>query len=272
MESAKLSYLTNLGKVNDPNTSQKIYWKIISKVMNKCRAPKIPPLVNNLFVMISRDKARYFNDFFSKQCKSIINNIVLPALTFFTNKRIDYVTIENEEIISLVRKIKATGSDGISGKMLLLCDDSVCIPLQIIYRNILSTSIYPDIWKLANVTPIFKKGDKQLITNYRPIPLLPICGKILEKLIFNQLHTYLHTNNLITKNQSGFRPGDSTTNQLLFLIDEIHQVFDCTRSFEVRSLFLDISKPFDKVWHEGLVFKLEQNGISAAYKSYFKII
>ena len=137
MESAKLSYLTNLGnKVNDPNSSQKIYWKIINKVMNKCRAPKILPLlVNNLFVMISRDKARYFNDFFSKQCKSIINNSVLPSLTFFTNKRIDYVTIENEEIISLVRKInpnKATGSDGISGKMLLLCDDSI-----LIYGNLL---------------------------------------------------------------------------------------------------------------------------------------
>ena len=260
VERAKLSYLKNLGnKVNDPDTSQKIYWKIINKVMNKCRAPKIPPLlVNNRFVMISRDKARYFNDFFSNQCKSVINNSVLPALTFFTNKRIDYVTIENEEIISLVRKInpnKATGSDGISGKMLLLCDDSVSIPLQIIYSNILSTSIYPDIWKLANVTPIFKKGDKQLINNYRPISLLPICGKILEKLIFNQLYSYLHTKNLITKNQSGFRPGDSTTNQLLFLIDEIHQAFDCTLSaFDVR--------------HEGLVFKLEQNGISGSLQNY----
>ena len=64
-----------------------------------------------------------------------------------------------------------------------------------------------------------------LIKNYRPISLLPICGKILEKLIFNQLYSYLNTNNLITKNQSGFRPGDSTTNQLLYLIDEIHQAF-----------------------------------------------
>ena len=118
-----------------------------------------------------------------------------------------YVTLENEEIISLVRKInpnKAIGSDGISGKMLLLCDDSVSIPLQIIYSNTLSTFIYPDIWKLANVTPIFKKGDKQLINNYRPISLLPICGKILEKLIFNQLYSYLHTNNLITKKSIWF--------------------------------------------------------------------
>ena len=57
------------------------------------------------------------------------------------------------------------------------------------------------MWKLANVTPIFKKGDKQLIKNYRPISLLTICGKILENIIFNNLYAYLHANNLITKNQ-----------------------------------------------------------------------
>ena len=146
--------------------------------------------------------------------------------------------------------------------MLLLCDESVILPLQIIFTNILSTSIYPDMWKLANVTPIFKNGDKQLIKNYRPISLLPICGKILEKISFKNRCSYLHTNNLITKNQSGFRPGDSTTNQLLYLLDEIHQAFDCTKSLEVRTVFLDISKAFDKVWHDGLIFKLEQNGIS----------
>ena len=118
------------------------------------------------------------------------------------------------------------------------------------------------MWKPANVTPIFKKGDKQLIKNYRPISLLPICGKILEKVIFNNLYSYLHTNNLITKNQSGFRAGDSTTNQLLYLLDEIHQSFDSPKSLEVRAVFLDISEAFDKVWHDGLIFKLEQNGIS----------
>ena len=78
--------------------------------MNKCKAPNIPPLlVNNLFILNCREKARYFNDFFSQQCKLVINNGVLPTFTFFTDKRINYVTI---------RKIdpkKATGSDGISG-------------------------------------------------------------------------------------------------------------------------------------------------------------
>ena len=267
VETAKLSYLTNLStKVNNLGTSERSYWKIINRVMNKWRAPKIPPLfVNNVFILNCREKARYFNDYFSQQCRSVINNSVLPILRFLTDKRIDHVSIENVEIISLIRKInlnKATGSDGISGQMLFLCDESVILPLQIIFSNILSTSIYPDIWKHANVTPIFKKGDKQLIKNYRPISLLPICGKVLEKIIFNNHYTYLHTNKLITKNQSCFRPGDSTTNQLLYLVDEIHQAFDSTKSLEVRTVFLDISKAFDKVWHDGLMFKLEQNGIS----------
>ena len=121
--------------------------------MNKCRAPKIPPLlVNNLFILNCREKARYFNDCFSLQCKPVINNSALPILRCLTNKRIDHVTIKNDEIISLIRKIdpnKVTGSDGISGQMLLLCDDSVILPLQIIFTNTLSTSIYPDVetWK-----------------------------------------------------------------------------------------------------------------------------
>ena len=272
---AKISYLTNLGnKLNDHNTSQKSYWKIINRVMNKSRAPIIPPLlVNNVFILNCREKAKYFTDFFSQQCKPIINGSVLPTLNYFTDKRVDHIAIENDEIISLIRKInptKATGSDEISGQMLLLCGESVVLPLQIIFRNILSTSIYPHMWKLANVTPIFKKGDKQLIKNYRPISLLPICGKILEKIIFNKLYNYLHSNNLITKNQSGFRPGDSTTNQLLYLLDEIHQAFDSTESYEVRAVFLDISKAFDKVWHDGLIFKLEQNGISGNLLNLFK--
>ena len=110
------------------------------------------------------DKAKLFNDFFSKQCKLIINDSILPTFKFLTEKRIHNVVIESKEILNLVRNInpnKAAGSDEISGHMLLLCDKSVVLPLKIIYQNILAYSVYPDIWKLANVTPIFKKEDKQ---------------------------------------------------------------------------------------------------------------
>ena len=121
--------------------------------------------------------------------------------------------------------------------MLLLCDNLVALPLKMIFQNILETSTYPDLWKLANVIPIFKKSDKQLIKNYRPISLRPICGKIFENIIFNNLYSYFNANYLITKNQSGFRPGDSTSNQLLYLVNEIHEAFEDPKSLEVRAVF-----------------------------------
>ena len=86
VETPKLSYLTNLGnKVHNHGTSQKSYWKIINRVMNKCRAPKIPPLlVNNLFFLNCREKEGYFNDDFSQQCNPVVNNSVLPILRLLT--------------------------------------------------------------------------------------------------------------------------------------------------------------------------------------------
>ena len=102
IKSAKLSYLSNLGnKVNDPNTSQRCYWKIINRVMNKCRAPRIPPiLVNNMFISNCSEKAKLFNNFFSKQCSPIINGSVLPPLNLLTDKKIDHISIQCGEITS----------------------------------------------------------------------------------------------------------------------------------------------------------------------------
>ena len=147
--------------MNDPSTSQKSYWKIINRVINKCRAPKIPPLlVNNMFILICSEKAKLFNDIIFKTVHTFTNSSVLPSLNLLTDKKIDHITIHFSEITSLIRNLnpnKATGSDGISGKMLLLCDNSVVLPLKIIFQNILVTSTYPDMWKLASMTPIFKK-------------------------------------------------------------------------------------------------------------------
>ena len=98
---------------------------------------------------------------------------------------------------------------------------------------------------------------------------MPICGKLFEKLVFNALYSYLNNNNLLSHNQSGFRPDDSTTNQLLYFVNEIHEAFE-DKSLDVRAVFLDISKAFDKVWHDGLIFKIKQNGVHGKLLNLFE--
>ena len=142
--------------------------------MKKCRVPKIPPIrVGNNFIFDCAKKAKLFNDFFSQQCKLIINDSDLPPLSLRTEKRIENVTMLDDEITSLVRHLnpnKAMGPGGFSGQMLLLCDQSVVPPLKMIF-HIMETSTYPDMWKLAKVTSS-------------------------------------NLNHLNNNNQSGFRPGD----------------------------------------------------------------
>ena len=107
------------------------------------------------------------------------------------------------------------------------------------------------------MVPIYKKVDKQILKNHRPISLLLICGKIFERLIFDELFNCLLENNFFLPNQSGFKPGDSSINQILSITHEIYNSFD--EGLELRSVFLDISKDFDKVWHKGLHFEFSQN-------------
>ena len=99
---------------------------------------------------------------------------------------------------------------------------------------------FPNIWKKSNVVPIHKKGDKQLINNYRPVSLLPICGKIFERLLFNTIFKFFDENKLLNPNQSGFRPHDSCVSQLISITHEIYSTFDCNPPHEIRGVFLDI--------------------------------
>ena len=143
--------------------------------------------------------------------------------------------------------------DEISIRMLKLCESAITEPLYLIFKNCLSSNTFPDVWKKANVIPVHKKGDKQVLKNYRPVSLLPICGKIFEKLIFNALYSFFEDHKLLNPCQSGFKKNDSCINQLVSITHEIYSAFDCNPSLEVRGVFLNLSKAIDRVWHDHLI-------------------
>ena len=267
VDAAKDNYFKSLGrKLTDTKTGIKAYWQTINKILNKNKVTCIPPLLeDDVFVTNFQTKAAIFNEHFVQQCSLINNSSQLPAFISKTSSVLEKISIDSAKILSLIRSLntnKAHGWDDLSISMIKICDHSIVRPLCLIYERCIESGQYPQAWKRANVLPIHKKENRQLKKNYRPISLLPICGKIFEKLVFDVMYEFLNKNNLLTPKQSGFRPGDSTINQLLSITNEIHKAFDKYPSRETRAIFLDISKAFDKVWHEGLIFKLKSNAAS----------
>ena len=113
-----------------------------------------------------------------------------------------------------------------------LCSKSVVKPLSI-FKNCIDTGTFPDIWKRSNVMLVHKKEDKQIVNNYRPVSLLPIFGKTLEKL-FNSIMDFLEENNWLNSNQSSFSPNNSCEIQHLLIVYEIHSSIDSYPSLEGR--------------------------------------
>ena len=149
--------------------------------------------------------------------------------------------------------------------MIKICSQSLTLPLKIIFEHSIKKGKFPEIWKKANVVPVHKRED-----NYRPISLLPIFGKMFERVIYNSLFNYFQSNRLFTPSQSGFLPGDSCIAQLLSVIHEIQTAFDENPTVDVRGVFLDLSKAFDKVWHDGIIFTLKAYGVEGELLSLLK--
>ena len=122
--------------------------------------------------------------------------------------------------------------------MLKISGCSIYKPLEIIFRQALLTGVFPSEWKKVNIVRVHKKSDKQNIKNYRPVSLLPICGKIFKRLIFNDIFKFI-SNNHAALNQLGFKPGNSCINHLLSITQEIYKFDD---ELEVRSVFPDIGR------------------------------
>ena len=162
-------------------------------------------------------KSEIFITFFADQCSVIPSkSVLLSQLTLLTENSLCI-----KDVIQIIRQLdsnKAYGHDMIRIRTLKLCGDPICKPLELIFKTCLRNGRFLLEWKKVYALSIHKKGDKQIIKNYRPVPLLPICGKIFERLLYDTMFDFFSKNNLFSPNRSGFRPGDSCISQLFQLI------------------------------------------------------
>ena len=145
--------------------------------------------------------------------------------------------------------------------------DELSVPVCALFNQSLQHGTVPECFKETHVCPILKGGDPAVPSNYRPISLLSNLDKALERLVFKYLYNHLLDNNILTSFQSGFRPGDSTVNQLTYLYDTFCHALDSGK--EIRVVFCDISKAFDRVWHSGLIHKLKAAGVTGNLLQWF---
>ena len=151
-------------------------------------------LFNGAFVTDFQEKANIFNSFFAKQCTLASNNSVLPReFTYMTEERIQSITFSESDVVKIIRALdinKAHGHDNISVTMIKLCTNSVAHPLILIFQNSMAVGTFATQWKRANIVSIHMKNNKQIVSNYQPVSLLPMCRKFFEKLIFNEFFNF----------------------------------------------------------------------------------
>ena len=143
---------------------------------------------------------------------------------------------------------KATGADGISAKLLRMAAPGIATSLTKLFNYSLKTGQISRDWKVAHVTPVPKKGVKELAENYRPVSVLPIVAKVFEAIVYNQLFVYLQDNFLLHSAQSGFRPLHNTQHVLLRSVDDWQAALD--RDEIVGTILIDLSKAFDSIDHK----------------------
>ena len=176
-----------------------------------------------------------------------------------------------ENVLKTLRHLnvsKGTGLDKIPAKMLRIAADIIAPSLTYIFNLSILTGVFVDNWKDARVIPIHKEGDRRTLGNYRPISILPIVSKVFEKEIFKQLYKHLNENNLISKFQSGFRPGHSTITALIQMCDNWYENMDNGKLTGV--VFIDIRKAFDSIDHDILLKKLAYYGVLHMEHTWFQ--
>ncbi|MCG8096816.1 MAG: hypothetical protein JAZ17_24870 [Candidatus Thiodiazotropha endolucinida] len=274
IRNSKLAHTAKIAeKLRSDSLSSKNWWSILKSFISPASKTSLPPLEHNGSTYTDeQDKANLLNGFFRDQTMLNDQNVELPDIiphnVTSPLRTLSLTPLEVESVLKTLELGKASGPDGLNNRILKELAQEISVALCALFNYSLSKGCFPAPWKDANLSPIPKKGDLSLLTNHRPISLLNSVSKLFERLVFKHLFNHLRDNNILTPLQSGFIPGDSTVNQLTYLYNTFCHALDNGK--EVRVVFCDIKKAFDRVWHAGLLHKLRACGVSGSLLDWFR--
>ena len=265
---AKNQYFNSLKNIwGNPTIPSRKKFAILQKISKTTKNSCIPPLVDKgVIISDPLQQAETFNRYFTDKSNVINPGSSPPTLVNIpTNGAFDTLDTTPYEIGPYIKSLKSSNYSpcGISATFIKeaysYTGSKITKLISDLLNKIFHSGVYPKIWKLANITPIFKSKQKSDKTNYRPISILPTLSKITESVIHKRLLDHLISNNIISKFQAAYIPRDSTSQQLMSMI---HQIKLTMASNNIaHGVFLDVSSAFDAVWHAGLLKKLEQINI-----------
>ena len=261
--------------------SIKNIWKSLNRICsykNQQNFTNIKKLKTNQGLLTnSHQIADEFNNYFASVGNQLASNISpIPDgfKSYLTNHYANSMFLEpvtHHEVFNAILSLnnsKSSGQDGITSKCLKISVNCIINPLVLIINKSFFQGIFPSQFKTAKVIPIHKKGSFDSTQNYRPISLLSNISKIFEKLMHSRIYKFLTKHNLLYSNQFGFRKGRSTIDALITSINMVLTEKGCKN--HVIGLFYDLSKAFDTVDHNILLYKLNYYGIRGVVYQWFK--
>ena len=280
------NYCTNLIRLTKANywklefqrsDSSKHFWKTVKKFQGQSNKSTIGTLqdANGVPILDDSDKANELNNFFASVGRNLASahntsNLNLNSHIYRVVPTINNIDLSfdafSKAFTAAVKSGKSSGPDEISASDLKLNENASKEGLFRVLTQSVKSGFFPDKWKTAKVCCAHKKGSTKDCSNYRPISLLSISSKVVEKFICNQMQSHIHTFNLQSDNQWGFRAQRSTEDLLLHMTEQWRKAVD--KGNVVAVLFLDFKKAFDSISHEVLLKKLSASGISGDFHKF----